>query len=426
MIQLLRAYGWVGALAPLSLGLLGCGEEDSSTAFDTSEVTIAAGSPSSATTTSTAATTSNSSATSTTGGTPSSANDTASSSVDGSGGTSGNTSTTGSTTGSSNGWLETKDNKIVYADSGEAFRGRGANIHETRSCNACTWTDPNLNEVKRRIDALVDDWGANFMRLLLESYDTSEGRAHFASPAEDAAYLGEIVEIVDYIGTKPGVYVLVSLWIDPSFTAQGWPTAETTGVWEVVADALVDRPHVLFGLVNEPQSNFDGAQDAQVWEAMNDTVQGIRDVEEARGSRQHIIAVQGTRAWARDLEYYVDNPITAGGGTNIAYETHSYLKSSEFERVWAGPASSLPVIIGEFGPADLGDGTEMTIADTTTMMDLAEELDVPWLAWTFHMRCEPNLLVDNSGGGCGEGMELEPTEWGSHIKTRLSQPWGSP
>src|SRR5690606_26028143 len=105
-----------------------------------------------------------------------------------------------------------------YADSGEAFRGRGANIHETRSCNACTWTDPNLDEVKRRIDALVDDWGANFMRLLLESYDTSEGRAHFASPAEDAAYLGEIVEIVDYIGTKPGVYVLVSLWIDPSFT----------------------------------------------------------------------------------------------------------------------------------------------------------------------------------------------------------------
>jgi endoglucanase len=295
-------------------------------------------------------------------------------------------------------------------------------MHETRSCDACSWTPPDVDEVKRRIDLLDDGWGGNFMRLLVESYESSGGRNHYADPAQDAEYLANIVEIVDYIGQKPGVYVLVSLWIDPSFDNQGWPTDDTTGVWEVVADALVDRPHVLFGLVNEPESNFDGAQDADVWQAMNNTVQGIRDVEMARGSRQHIIAVQGTRAWSRHLGYYVDHPITAGGGTTIAYETHSYQTPGDFDEVWASPSNSLPVIIGEYGPADLGGGTEMTLEDTSLMMDEAEARDIPWLAWTFHMRCPPNLLVDNSGGGCGSGMDLAPTEWGTLIKDRLAQP----
>lgn len=392
---------------PVSLLIaLGCGEPNAS---PPSYGTGGSGGRTSSTSSATTAT-GNAGSTSTTGG----------SATTGSGSSS---STTGTGGGSAAGWLETRGNKIVHAEDGRVFRGRGANMHETRSCDACSWGPPNLNEVKRRIDLLVDDWGANFMRLLLESYPSGDGRAHYADPAQDSEYLADVVEIVDYIGQKPGVYVLVSLWIDPSFNNQGWPTDATTAVWEVVADALVDRPHVMFGLVNEPESNFDGAQDQQVWQAMNNTVQGIRDVEAARGSRQHIIAVQGTRAWSRHLEYYVDNPITAGGGSNIAYETHSYLKPSEFDQIWAIPSDTLPVIIGEFGPADLGDGTTMTLADTSVMMDEAETRDISWLAWTFHMRCDPNLLVDHSGGGCGVDMDLQPTEWGLLVRDRLAKPW---
>jgi hypothetical protein len=44
-------------------------------------------------------------------------------------------------------------------------------------------------------------------------------------------------------------------------------------------------------------------------------------------------------------------------------------------------------------------------------------------AWTFHMRCDPNLLVDNSGGGCGAGMTLAPTSWGNVLKTGLATTW---
>jgi hypothetical protein len=76
------------------------------------------------------------------------------------------------------------------------------------------------------------------------------------------------------------------------------------------------------------------------------------------------------------------------------------------------------VIIGEFGPAQ-----GMTNSDCTTLMNLAEQQQIPYLAWTFHGRCPPNLLVDNSGGGCGVGMELVPTPFGQRLKTRLATAW---
>ena len=311
------------------------------------------------------------------------------------------------------GWLTVSGNGIYYSD-GTPFMGRGANIHDTRGCNACAYSEPNVDEVKRRIDALVDDWGANFMRLLLESYASADGRVHWANPLEDSDFLGDVVEMVDYIGSKPGVYVLLTLWIDPTFDDIGWPTDETIPVWEVLAEALVDQPHVMFGLVNEPESNVDGALDGEVWERMNSVVAAIRDVEAAHDSPAHIITVQGTRSWARHLGYYVEHPITGGGGVNIAYETHSYMSPSAFDENWIEPSETLPVIIGEFGPF------EMTVDECVVMMDEAESRGIPWLAWTFHQRCGPSLLVDYQGSGCGADMELTPSDdWGVVIYDRL-------
>lgn len=329
------------------------------------------------------------------------------------------TDTTGSTDTwvPSDGWLQVQGNKIYHSDN-TVFRGRGANIHDTRGCNACTWFEPEVDEVKRRIDALVDDWGANFMRLALESYPSAGGRVHWDGPLEDAGYLRDIVETVDHIGTKPGVYVLVSIWHHKSLDGMGWPTESTIPVWEALAEEFVDQSHVMFGVCNEPQSNADGALDADVWERMNGVVAAIRAVEAAHGSERHIITVQGTRSWSRHLGYYVDHPITAGGGVNIAYETHPYMSPSGFGENWIAPSATLPVIIGEFGPVD------MTVADTIVMMDEAEPRDISWLAWTFHQRCPPSLLVDHTGNGCGFDMELTPTsDWGVVIKDRLAMPW---
>ena len=320
------------------------------------------------------------------------------------------------------GWMYTEGNRIYLAD-GAVFHGRGANLHDTRSCWACAWNDPAPEEVMRRMDTLVDEWGANFIRLTLEAYgEGSEEQSNWATQygtvIEDPEYLADIKEIVDHAATKPGVVVLLSLWTNPSFSELGWPTEATRDQWRLLARTFADSPHVMFGLVNEPQYNFDRSLDADVWQAMNDTVQAIREEEDLLGTPHHIITVQGTGGWARYLDYYIDHPITAYGGANIAYEVHVYDGQDEFDSRFVTPSQTLPVVIGEFGPAE----GYMTMADCSAMMELAEQNEVPYLAWTFHMNCPPNLL-ETTVSGCGIGAPLRPSEWGQLLIDRLAVLW---
>jgi endoglucanase len=317
-------------------------------------------------------------------------------------------------------WLSTKGNKIVKSD-GTVWMGRGANLMDTRGCAACAGitTHSRVDEVKRRLD-LLTSWGANFIRLTLES-QLNSGYPNYRPVTQDAQYLAEIKEICDYAATKPGLYVEVSLWIDSSFSSSpvaGWPTAATIDAWKVLVTALKDNPRVMFGLVNEPQQNYSGTYDAQVWTAMNNAVQAIRDTEAQLGSKPHLIAVQGTGGWARFLKYYTTHPIAAGNGMNVIYEVHVYDPQTDFKGMFEDPSLIIPVIIGEFGPAS----GYMTMEDTKLLMDRAEFLRVPYLAWAFHMRCPPNLLIDNSSNGCGINMTLAPTPWGQQLKDQLSKP----
>ena len=319
------------------------------------------------------------------------------------------------------GWLRVVGPRIVTPD-GKPFHGRGASVHDTRSCDSCSWEPPHVDEVLRRIDTLVDDWHATFVRVLLESYSdrgAGRGRAHYRNVLEDDDYFRDVMRIVGQVGKKRGVYVLLSLWHDPSFGPLGWPTERTRAVWKKLARALRDMPFVLFGVVNEPEKNENGLLDGEVWTAMNETVAAIRSVEDP--AHHHIVTVQGTREWARVLDYYASHPITAGGGANVAYETHVYNRPARFDELVTRPSAKLPVIIGEMGVVNDNNAT-MSLDDCSELMDLAEKLDVPWLAYTFHTNCPPNLLVDQAGA-CVVGKDLSPSAWGKLVKERLSRPW---
>jgi hypothetical protein len=179
-------------------------------------------------------------------------------------------------------WLHTERNHILTSD-GKPFHGRGANIQDTRSCDACSYEAPHVAEVDRRIDELVDHWKANFLRLTLESYAKADRRDTWKGALEDPAYLKDLVDIVHHIEQKPGVYVELSVWHDPSLDSSGWPTDKTRALWEKLAHTFAASPRVLFGVANEPEQNQDGALDAYAWDAMNRTVETIRAAESSRG-----------------------------------------------------------------------------------------------------------------------------------------------
>ena len=313
---------------------------------------------------------------------------------------------------------------------GANFLGRGADLSDPRSCGACTGVSEasSTAEVMRRMDAL-QSWGANFVRIPLECYATNPGgSSNWACAGSDPTYVSDIVSIVQHAATYiPPMYVLLSIWDDPTLSSEEWPTAATDTELQIWANALLDQPNVIFAPTNEPDGVGTGSDASGAWTAINSAVAAIRAVEDANGTPHHVVAAQGVGNWARDINYYVTHPITADGGDNIVYEIHAYDPASAFTSCsgdpcpgeWEPQSASIPVIIGEFGPVS---GT-MTTSDVATLMTDAQTLDVPYLAWIFHMRCDPDLLVDNSNGGCGIGMTLTPTAYGTQLKNQLATPW---
>ncbi len=173
---------------------------------------------------------------------------------------------------------------------------------------------------------------------------------------------------------------------------------------------------MLYGVTNEPRNT----SDTDVWNAMNAAVTTLRSVESPEGPH-HLIAVQGTQDWARTLDYYVTHPITAGGGTNIVYETHAYNPPGDWQELFIEPAETLPVIIGEYGP----DGTYMTTVQVAQqLMATAETHEIPYIGWSFSSQNRPTMLQgDDPSEYLQYGWPLVTTEWGQAIIDRLAVPW---
>lgn len=308
--------------------------------------------------------------------------------------------------------LFTDGNFLKLRGTGAVWQGRGANLMDTRSCNACAYNPANVNELIRRGNELINVWGANFIRLCLESYGSAGGRVHWAALDQDPAYLADIKAAVTALteqrnGRQP--YVMVSVWYDPSLASNGMPTPNTNAILHKLVETFGDNPHVMFGVSNEPQMNYSGTENAVRWKGMLDAVEAIRKKEKELGFNEHIVAVQGLGGWARFLSYYINNPIPH---TNVVYETHIYDKASDFQNLIYTPAQTLPVVIGEFGPAVDSNGTPyMSLAECTQLIEQCNQKNISWLGWAFHHKCPPNLL-EATMTNCGIGMELLPTDWG--------------
>jgi len=319
----------------------------------------------------------------------------------------------------STGWLHTDGNKILLPN-GNRFHGRGVNIFDTRDAGACGWAPPIIDEWIRRVDVLIDTWHANFFRLDLTSWASNQVSGttvvQYKDVTQDASYLADLKKLVDHIGTKPGVYVMITLFSHPSQDQNELPTAATQAVYTKLAQTFLDSPQVLYGVTNEPHDTTDSA----VWTAMNTAVQTYRNTEDASGPH-HIVAVQGTQGYARQLAYYVSHPITAGSGVNVVYETHVYNPQPDWQAMFIDPSATIPVIIGEYGP----DGTYMkTIADAQALQAQAEQLEVPYIGWSFSSQNGPTMLAGTDSDECTKvNWTITPSDWGKAIISRLANAW---
>ena len=69
----------------------------------------------------------------------------------------------------------------------------------------------------------------------------------------------------------------------------------------------------------------------------------------------------------------------------------------------------------------------MTEADIRALWTLAQAQGIPYLAWNFHQRCPPNLLMDTASDGCGlaasTGYAFPRTPWGNLLRDHLATAW---
>lgn len=314
--------------------------------------------------------------------------------------------------------LLVSENRILRRD-GTVFRGRGVNLHDTRSCNACVTLPPDVAGLNRWSDELVDEWHVSFVRFLLSAWASADGyRLQHRRLVDDAGYARDVHAAVTHL-TDKGVYVLVSVFADPSMLPDGkhpeseWPTAQTLPVYGLLAELFAGDPRVLFGLTNEPHGPR--ARNGDLARRYLAAIDVIRAVEAARGAEPHLIVVSAPQDYARDVSYFVDHPLPR---PQIAYEIHPYSHASELDRLVSGPSRVLPLIVGEYGPTK-----DMNERDVEALWMLCDRLGIPHTAWNFHARCPPNLLADSAADGCGfarpSTTPLPRSAWGNQVFTYL-------
>ena len=313
--------------------------------------------------------------------------------------------------------LHTSGNKI-YTNDNKVWAGHGVNLHDMSDCNACASVDTTVMvpEIKRRMNAAIGQWGADFIRLIMDPQGTAISNPN---------YIPGIVSLVANANNM-NVPVLLSLYLDTSLDPNWVPTTATATLWGQIVTSVGSYPNVMFGVANEPRDSSGAINDCSVaansWDdyvrgRMNLVVSQIRQTEQTMGYMSHIVAVQGTRNWARCLQYYVSNPLQ---WTNIGYETHMYDETKFFDLESFSAASTLPVIIGELGPCV---NPNAGLSAAYAAISRAEAAHIPYAAWAFTERCSGNgatgpscnLIKDeNPPSGCSINAPIFPTE----------EPWG--
>lgn len=166
--------------------------------------------------------------------------------------------------------------------------------------------------------------------------------------------MAALQRIVVHAATKPHVYLVRSVWLNPTVPHQRrsggyldhgfWPATAEQPALAALVHACCAYPNVMFGITNEPERNSAGAEDAAVWAMMNLSVQTIRARKAVHNSKPHLVAVRGRRNWAGHIDDYVQHPITAGNGQNVVYEIPVYQPSTGFDAVFVQSAKHLPVL----------------------------------------------------------------------------------
>ncbi len=293
------------------------------------------------------------------------------------------------------GKLQVSGKNIVDVN-GENVTLRGISTHDifffTDSVSPC------YNE--SALDALVDDWGINVLRI------ASYTELYIKKNAEERrAFIDEMVDMC----AQKGIYCIID-WhtlnegtSDPMFAYE-----EAKEFFEYMSKKHAGKAHVIYEICNEPQEDS--------WARVKHYAQEMIDVI-VKNDPNSIIIV-GTPIWSKRVD---DAAISQLDYPNAIYSLHYYAASDKEELRQKGDyALSLdcPIIVSEFGTCTSNGNGNIDYSSTIEWFEWMNDNNISWINWNFSEKKEASALL--KPGSCTEKRWNDVSESGRLIKWALS------
>ncbi len=304
--------------------------------------------------------------------------------------------------------LLVKDNRLTDGD-GNTLQLKGVNITEF---SWSTFGDGSTESGKSNADVsiatAIETWGCNVIRLAVNTDFYLNGGTHKGVTKTAEEYRALVDKFVSY-ATDRGVAVVFDCH------AYYGVTDAVIDFWEIAAPKYDSNELVMYGLINEPVSDWQTYFEGGTLNIDNadTTVYGIASVLDTVRKYSDNIAVIGGVDWAFDLskfsssdfdsyaaersgalgiskesyteKYYINTQSRYGRG--IVLDSHVYSnKFMNWDYFLKNAISEYPILFGEFGPVFL-EGTAITSftnsekAYLDKIFGYIEENNISYTAW---------------------------------------------
>ena len=270
------------------------------------------------------------------------------------------------------------------------------------------------------VDALVDDWGINVLRIASYAENQVEN--------EDWEWRRDFIDSMVNMCEKKGIYCIIDWHTLNNGTNDPWYVKdEAKAFFEYMSKKHAGKAHVMYEICNEP--NYSGIanlsfnlddkyKDHVSWARIKQYAQDIIDVI-VKNDPNSIIIV-GTPHWCQRVFAAANSMLDY---PNTMYALHFYAAShgEGFREMGdSAIAKNCPIFVSEFGTCGSTGSGSIDVPETIKWFKWMNDNNLSWVNWNFADKAESSCLLKPNS--CEEQNWDNYTESGRIIKWALADP----
>lgn len=296
------------------------------------------------------------------------------------------------------GRLRVENGRLVDQD-GEAYQMHGVSTH------GLAWFPEYVSEESFR--TLRNDWDVDVMRLAMYS-DENGGY----SKGGDQKELKKLIDKGVEYASRQGMYVI----IDWHVLGEGDPNIhkkDAIDFFDEMSAKYADYGNVIYEICNEPNGGVS-------WKDVKRYAEEVIPV--IRANDPYGIILVGTPQWSQLIGDAAADPIE--GYDNIMYTLHFYAATHKDElrsSLEKALEDGVPVFVSECSICDASGNGGIDEKSARTWVELLDEYDVSFVAWSLCNKNETAALVDSSCRKLSDWSDQELSDTGRWFKEEFTK-----